>query len=189
MKTLPRPIPRFLGARTALPLVAAFLALGSVVHASIRRGSHRRANEPAFAISGGLRAPLRPGGSQPVDLALVNRTESTLWITALRVTIEVDATHAAAGCSATRDFLVAQLPDDAFPIAVLAGRHYTPTWPARFGWQPRRAWPLSALGVKVAPSVTMPNLAENQDPCKNAQLRLSYTGTARKSRPGTARRH
>ena len=188
MRALPRPIPRSVSARTALPLVAVFLALASVVHASIRRGSHRREDPPAFAITGALRAPLWPGGSQPVDVQLDNRTPSTLWITALRVSVEVDAAHAAAGCSADRDFTVGQMPGEAFPIVVPPNRYYAATWPARFSWQPRRTWSLRALGVTVGPSIAMPDLAQNQDACKGATLRIRYAGTARRSRSDTARK-
>jgi hypothetical protein len=166
-----------------MPLMAAFLALASVVHASIRAGSARPPAQPAFAIAGDLRGPLRPGGSQPIDLALGNRTRSTLWITNLRVTVEVDAAHGAAGCSADRDFSVGQLPADSFPILLPPGRLFGPGWPAQIAWHMRSTRALSALGVSVRPSIAMVDLAQNQDACKGATLHLRFSGTARRSRP------
>ena len=174
MKNLLRPI----------PLAAAFLALGSVVHASIRETSPQHASgRPAFAIVGAVRAALRPGGMQPIDLALRNRTRSTLWITDVRVDVDVDDAHAEAGCSVARDFSVGQLPASSFPIVLPAAGLFRPGWPAPVGWQLQHAWALRDLGVADLPWIQMRNLVRtNQDACKGAMLRLTFTGTAVGSR-------
>jgi hypothetical protein len=179
MKNLVRPI----------SIAAALLALASVVHASIRARPHARAAAPAFMISGSLRGPLRPGTSEPVDVALRNRTRATLWITALHVGLEVDPAHSAAGCSAARDFVVKQLPPSAFPVVLPARRPFRPGWPSPWMWGYVRSWPLGTLGVAVLPSVEMPDLAQtNQDACKGATLRLSFDGTARRAQARRVRR-
>jgi hypothetical protein len=174
MKNLLRPI----------SLAAAFLALASVVHASLRTSSGRQARaDPSFDITGGLRGQLRPGGSQPIDLALGNRTRSSLWITDLQVTVAIDDAHVAAGCSADRDFSVAQLPAGVFPIALPARPVFRGGWPARFMWPVPRRWSLGALGVAVQPTIVMRDLAQtNQDACKGATLRFAFTGTSLRAR-------
>jgi hypothetical protein len=173
----------------SISVAAAFLALASIVHASIRLRGRAHAVAPAFSISGNLRGTLRPGMSQWVDLALDNHTRAALWITDLRVGLDVDADHRAAGCSPERDFSVEQLPASAFPISLPARRPFRPGWPAPFMWSASRSWSLGALGVTGLPSIAMQDLAQtNQDACKGATLRLSFTGSARKAHARKVRR-
>ena len=170
-------------------IAAAFLALASIVQASIHKRARPRAEAPAFAISGSLRGTLRPGMSQPVDLALDNRTRAALRITDLQVRLEVDAAHRAAGCSAERDFTIEQLPPSAFPIVLPARRPFQPGWPAPFMWHATQRWSLAALGITALPSIGMQNLAQtNQDACQGAALRLTFSGTARKAQARRVRR-
>jgi hypothetical protein len=173
----------------SLSVAAAFLALASIVHASKRSRGHARAAVPAFAISGSLRGSLRPGRSQWVDLALDNRTRAALWITDLRVGLDVDSDHRAAGCSPERDFSIEQLPANAFPIVLPARRPFGPGWPASLLWSATQRWSLGALGVTGLPAIAMQDLPQtNQDACKGATLRLSFTGTARKAQARRVRR-
>jgi hypothetical protein len=170
-------------------IAAAFLALASIVQASIRSRARPHAAAPAFVISGSLRGTLRPGMSQWVDLALDNRTRATLWVTDLQVRLEVDAAHRAAGCSAERDFTIEQLPPSAFPIVLPARRPFRPGWPAPFMWHASQSWSLGALGVTALPSIAMQNLAQtNQDACKGTALKLMFSGTARSAQARRVRR-
>jgi hypothetical protein len=170
-------------------LAAAFLALVSVVQAAKRHKPRQSASAPAFAVSGKLRAALRPGSTEPIDLALTNRTRSALWITALQIRLRVDAVHAAAGCSPDRDFSVTPLPVDAFPIFLPARRPFGSGWPAPFQWNASQTWSLAMLGVTSAPSVAMHDLPQtNQDGCKGASLRFAFTGTARRAGARAVRR-
>jgi hypothetical protein len=171
-------------------LAAAFLALVSVVQAAKRHRPRPHTSRPAFTVSGNLGAPLHPGSSQPIGLALTNRTRSALWITALRIRLEIDATHAAAGCSADRDFSVTPLPVGAFPILLPARRPFRAGgWPAPFKWNATQTWPFAMLGVTGLPSVAMHDLPQtNQDACKGASLRFTFTGTARRVSERAVRR-
>jgi hypothetical protein len=173
----------------SLSVAAAFLALASIVHASKRSRGNANAAAPAFAISGSLRGSLRPGRSQWVDLALDNRTRAALWITDLRVGLDVDPDHRAAGCSPERDFSIEQLPANAFPIVLPARRPFRQGWPAPLLWTATQRWSLGALGVTGLPAIAMQDLPQtNQDACKGAALRLSFTGTARKAQARRVRR-
>ena len=131
------------------------------------RGSHRPAPKPAFSIRGDLHVRLHPGTSQRINLVLTNRRRFALRITRLKVRLRVDRSHARAGCSARRDFRVAQLRGRAYPIRLRA----------------RRRRSLTRLGVRRRnlPRVKMINrAATNQDACKGAKLRLTYSGRARR---------
>jgi hypothetical protein len=172
LRALPKP---------ALAIAIAFLAVGSVVQASIRR-HHRRHDPPhaRFDIAGRLAAPLQPGVAQKIDIALSNRIRHELWISNLRVTLSIDPAHAAAGCSATRDFVVTQLPRAVYPIRLPPRSTYTRGWRARLRVPTTRRWLLAELGEPVLPSITMVNLATiDQDGCKGATLRLAFDATSR----------
>ena len=173
----------------SLSVAAAFLALASIVHASKRSRGRSHGAVPAFAITGSLRGTLRPGVSRWVDLALDNRTRAALWITDLRVGLGIDADHRAAGCSPERDFSIEQLPASTFPIVLPARRPFRPGRPAPFMWNATQRWSLGALGVAGLPSIAMQNLPQtNQDACKGATLRLSFTGSASKAHARKVRR-
>jgi hypothetical protein len=175
---------------TALPkpalafLAVAFFAVGTAVQASARHGHarHQRRDRgyDRFGISGRVAAPLWPGATQPVEITLSNRVRHVLWISGLKVTVAVDAAHVAAGCSASRDYFVTQLPREVYPIRLEARSPYTPRWPATLRWPGTRGVRLSDLGVPLLPAITMLNLPTvDQDGCKGASLQLRFWATSR----------
>jgi hypothetical protein len=166
---------------TTLLLAVAFLAIGSVVQASIRGHHHPRDLPNArFDIAGRLRGPLWPGRAQPIDISLSNRIRHELWISDLRVTLSVDPAHAAAGCSPGRDFVVAQVPPSMLPIRLPPQGILRSGWPASVRWSTAGRWSLRRLGVPRLPSITMVNLGQiDQDGCKGATLRLGFRATSR----------
>jgi len=167
----PSPRARGLASRALLALTGALLVLvpaAFALHMVAGRGSAEPARQRPFAIGGDLRVALRPGVSLPLNLVLTNRYHFTLQITRLTVRASVDRRHRAAGCSVRRDFAARQLAFSAYPIGLPRGRT-------------RR---LTQLGVHPLPRIRMRALARtNQDACKGASLRLSYSARARKPRP------
>lgn len=168
-----RPSISLSGSRTrstsaALVLVALAAAAAVALQGPSGATLNERPRQASVRITGNIRAPLRPGTSQPLNLRLRNTTPSPLLITRLRITVSVDAAHRAAGCSARRDFSVRQLPRRAYPIKL--GR--------------RRRATLRALRVRSLPRIAMRNLPRtNQDACMGARLRLRYTAVMRRVRP------
>jgi len=166
-------------------LTVAFVAIGSVVQASIRRHHHHRSHRKdsghqRFDISGRVTVALMPGMTAPIDIALSNRIRHELWISGLKVSVVVDPAHAAAGCSAARDYVVTQLPRETYPILLPARRPYTARWPARLRWPGSQHWRLRDLGVPALPTISMVNLPYvDQDGCKGAHLQLRFWATSR----------
>lgn len=183
-----RPRFRALPLPTLAVLLVAFVAIGSVVQASIRRHHHRHHRRDRaharFDITGWVSVPLSPGSTAPIDVVLSNRLRHDLWIGGLKITVVVDPAHAARGCSATRDYVVSQLPRVFYPILLPGRRPYTAQWPARLHWPGRQRWHLRDLGVTVGPSISMLNLRDvDQDACKGATLRLRFWATSRYNPP------
>jgi hypothetical protein len=127
--------------------------------------------EPSnFTISGDLNTPLEPGSSAPLDLALANPDPGEIAITDLAVTLtglsapHADATHP---CG-TGDFLVTQF-SGAYGFRVPAS-------------STRR---LGELGIPSAqwPQVAMLDRPLNQNGCKGASLRFSYSGRSQGGSP------
>jgi hypothetical protein len=156
-----RPAAKAVAAAIALILLlaAAVYALG----ASPSRGT--------FEIHGSAGALLlAPGRAAPLDLRLTNPNLSVMRIDELAVRLEhIDAPEADARRRCTADdFAVVQYSgeDD-----VELPRSSTHT--------------LSSLGIPVAhwPQILMANRPVNQDGCKNASLRLSYTAKSTRGRP------
>jgi hypothetical protein len=148
-----RPAAKAVAAAVALILLlaAAVYALG----ASSSRGT--------FEIHGSTGARLlAPGLAAPLDLRLTNPNLSVMRIDELAVRLErVDAPEADAGHPCTADdFAVVQYSGT---DGVELPRSSTHT--------------LSSLGIPVAhwPQIVMANRPVNQDGCKNASLRLSFT--------------
>jgi hypothetical protein len=168
-------------------MAVAFLAIGSVVQASIHHHRRHHSRDRAYArfvITGLARTALSPGVTAPVDVTLHNRIHHVLWISDLKLTLGVDAAHAAAGCSVARDYIVTQLPRSTYPIRLPARSDYSAAWPARLRWVGSRGWRLRELGVPVAPAISMVNLPNvDQDGCKGAKLRLSFWATSRLNPP------
>jgi hypothetical protein len=174
--------------KPALLVAIAFLAVGSVVQASIRR-HHRPSHgkdrpHERFDIAGRVVAPFMPGMTLPVDVTLANHIRHVLWISNLKLTVAVDAAHTAAGCSASRDFVVTQLPRATYPIRLPARSPYTDAWPARLRWPGGRRWRLHELGVPLLPTISMVNLPDvDQDGCKGAKLHLHFWASSRLNPP------
>ena len=166
-------------------LAIAFVAIGSVVQASIRHHRHHRhhrkdVGHARFDITGRVTVALWPGMTAPIDVALSNRIRHDLWISGLRIAVSVDAAHTGAGCSASRDYVVTQLPRAFDPIYLPARRPYTPRWPARLRWPGSQHWLLRDLGVPAVPTITMLNLPDvDQDGCKGARLQLHFLANSR----------
>jgi hypothetical protein len=121
-----------------------------------------------FGIWGNLSLPLYPGRTVPLNLVFTNPYSSAhgLDITGVTVTVERGAVP---GCDGRDNvFVTASAPSAAAP------------WPVNIPRNATRS--LSDLGIPSErwPQVTMRNLPTNQDACKNATFRFSYTGTASK---------
>jgi len=175
--------------KPVLLLAVAFLAVGSVVQASIRHRRHHVRHDPPrarFTILGRISGPLWPGATQPIDIALTNRIRHVLWISDLRVTVAIDRAHVAAGCVAGRDFAVTQLPQATYPIRLPPRTPYTTSWPGRLAWPGGRGVPLRDLAVRALPTITLVNLPDvDQDGCKGAGIQLSFRATSRLHPPHT----
>lgn len=122
-------------------------------------------NARDFTISGETAAPLAPGLTRPIDLSLSNPNTRPISVTNLSVTIlEIQRTPAAVAaglpCSAG-DYAVVQYQGP-YPLSVAPGSSS-----------------LSGLGVASSqwPAVRMLDTRANQDGCKGAVLRLSYSGS------------
>lgn len=116
----------------------------------------------SFKIAGNATIPARPGMSQELDLRLTNPHAYSLRITRLTVDIEVDPTHAAAGCNRRREFRSVRMPPTSYPIRL----------------RPRRTVSLRQLRVPVLPRIAMLSRGASQDACRGANLRLKYGGIA-----------
>lgn len=115
-----------------------------------------------FPISGNVDQLFAPGVTQPLNLVIGNPYNFAIRVTS--VTITVGDTTDRPGCAGTTNLTVTQ--GLAVPVDV-----------------PRNATrSLQQLGLAQAdwPTLTMPNLATNQDACKNAAFSLAYTGEATK---------
>jgi hypothetical protein len=122
----------------------------------------------AFVLRGDAPAPLAPGASEALDVALQNPNPFAIVVRAVSVSVTgVAAPRADRGhpCAAA-DFATTPL---AAPSGVVVAA--------------RAAARLRALGLDPAlwPHLAMVDRPSNQDGCKGATLRLSYTGTATKA--------
>ena len=123
-------------------------------------------NGKDFAISGNVSGQLAPGVSRPLDLTLTNPNKKPISVTNLTVALtSVTRTQYAVAHNlpcGPADYRITQyagtypltVPGDA--SAALSGLHV-----------PQSAWP----------QVAMLNTASNQDGCKGAALKLSYSGS------------
>ena len=164
------------------------LAIGAfVVHAAT--ATHRAEasrSSVGFLILGKVADPLRPGSSSQVKVYVATKRNRTLWITGVRMLLKIDAAHAAAGCSADRDYAITQLPKSAFPIKLApkrkarrAGKLSSSKRKATVKWRA-----VSQRRSQGLPAISMRNLsAVNQDACKGATLNLVFYGQAVKKRP------
>jgi hypothetical protein len=115
----------------------------------------------SFGISGGPAADLAPGVTRTLDLRVSNPTSFDLTVTAIGAT--VDSATSLPACDGAANFATAPYSGPGFVIPAGA-TNVT----------------LTSLGVTPAqlPTVSMLNLATNQDACKGAGLTLHYTGSA-----------
>ena len=110
-----------------------------------------------FGIAGNAAAPLRPGGSSALDLALTNPYDFPLRVE--RIDVRVAGTGTA-GCGAA-NYGVEQ-PAGAFPVTVPPGTTQLS----------------SLVPAGTLPRVTMRESGADQDACKGAQVQLAYEGVA-----------
>jgi hypothetical protein len=181
--------PKRTTARTTAITAAALmlLATGAWAYSSVNRPevakSKRTKAQPSFQIRASLPGELSPGRTLPVKVSLANNRPRAIWLTRMRLSLTVDPAHAAAGCSADRDYAVSQLPRKFLPYKIRKGKKPKRR---RLGQKPvSRFQPLSAKKRQGKPTITMVNLGSvNQDPCKGAQLTIGFTtkSTTRKPR-------
>jgi len=112
-----------------------------------------------FPISGSITQPFAPGVTRPLNLVIGNPFSFTIRVTS--VAVSVGSTDKD-GCVGTANFTVTK----GLTSTVDVPRNTTRS--------------LQQLGIDESawPTVTMPNLATNQDACKGATLSLTYTGQA-----------
>jgi hypothetical protein len=115
----------------------------------------------SFGISGSLAGDLAPGVTRTLDLRVSNPTSFDLTVTAIGAT--VDAATSIPACDGSANFAAAPYSGPGFVIPAGA-TNVT----------------LTSLGVTPAqlPTVSMLNLATNQDSCKGAALTLHFGGSA-----------
>lgn len=141
--------------------VRAFDHLGNVTEISyswkVAAGSIQN-----FTISGNAIGLLFPGAAaRTVAVTLTNPNSVPIFVTDLQVAITGNS-KSASGCATADNYVVTQSGVSATtPVQIPAGASVT----------------LPAQGAS-APNIAMPNLASNQDACKNAALTLGYTGSA-----------
>jgi large repetitive protein len=112
-----------------------------------------------FTITGNATSALYPGGSaEPIALTLNNPNGVQIYVTSVSVTLK--SSSLPAGCSAS-GYVINQASIPAAGVAVPANGSVS----------------LPAHGA-TAPSIQMIDTGTNQDACQNAQLQLSYTGSA-----------
>ena len=111
-----------------------------------------------FAISGSV-SGLAPGATKVIVLGLTNPNSVPIHVT--RVTVAVSAESSKPGCSSANLVLhQATGISSAAPVTVPAGGNVLVTTFPR------------------APKIAFRNLSSNQDACKRATFRLTYTGSA-----------
>jgi large repetitive protein len=113
-----------------------------------------------FTISGGYGGQLFPGKTAALALRVANPNATAILVTSLTVTVQSGSSHA--GCDGVGNLTLTQSNvSDANPLTVPANGSVT----------------LPAGGVS-APSVTMLNLATNQDACQGALFTFAYSGSS-----------
>lgn len=133
------------------------------VHAAVKRLAARAPRQGALTLSGTLTVPLAPGTSRPIDVRLANSYPFALTVRGITVRLSVDRRHRRAGCSASRDFSIRQMPPRAFPILVPASTSAS----------------LTDLGVYLMPRLAMINRPlRDQGACRGADLVLRYSANA-----------
>jgi hypothetical protein len=124
----------------------------------------------AFTIAGVLPNPLTPGTGEPLDLRLTNLESTDLQITSLGVRV--------AGISGPRTDPGHRCTAEDFAVGQFAGA-------SGFTLPASSTADLGELGIDRGswPTISMLDLAVNQDGCKEASLALSFSGTATEVTP------
>lgn len=158
--------PSGFASRAARTVVLALVIVGCLtygVHAAVKRLAARAPRHGSLTVSGTLTVPLTPGSSRPIDVRLANSYPFALAVRGITVRLGVDRQHRRAGCSATRDFAIRQMPPRAFPIRVPASTSAS----------------LTDLGVDLMPRLAMINRPLlDQGACRGADLILRYSAKA-----------
>lgn len=154
-------------------LITALVAAASFGAERIgKRSTPRGKTAPAgFKIYGTVRTPLVPGRTLPLNLLLVNKHTWPIRIRRISVSMTVDRAHDRAGCARLVHYRQRAMPRSSYPIVM----------------RPRTRLTLRQLGVRRLPSITMLNLAKNQDVCRGAKLRLRYRGVSQRAGRSRAR--
>jgi hypothetical protein len=120
-----------------------------------------------FKVSGSTTQPFSPGASQPLNLVFTNPNRQAIDVVSVDIVIEhgtIKNGEPNPGCDGPTNLTVTR----PFSAPVSVPRNSTRS--------------LQQLDVPAAqwPELTMPNLASNQDDCKGATFKITYTGTATK---------
>jgi hypothetical protein len=124
-------------------------------------------DKKSFQVSGSTTQPFSPGVSQPLNLAFTNPNSQAIDIVSVDIVIEHETIkngNPNSGCDGPTNLTVTR----PFSAPVSVPRNSTKS--------------LQQLGIPPGqwPELTMPNLASNQDACKGATFKITYTGTATK---------
>lgn len=176
-----------LTARSMFSIATALCALlvgALAVHAAVAsRDAKISRRAPAFVVRGTMATELSPGTKAQVKVSVANKKYAAIWIKSLRMSITIDAAHAAAGCSVARDFKITQLPIKTFPLKLAAAKKAKKRRgkksKAKISWKP-----VPAKKSKGMPAIEMVNLDDvNQDACKGATLNLKFSAKATNKKP------
>lgn len=150
-------------ALTALAFATAAVAALGAVRSIRHRGTPPTAQH--FRVFGHFATALAPGRSAVINPYLINPHRYALSVDRVSIAIAVDAKHARAGCRASRDYRVVEIPRRAYPLTL----------------RPRQTSTLAELGVRTAqlPELLLRDLpGVDQDVCQGARLTLRYGGHA-----------
>lgn len=177
-------------AKTAIVIVAglAAFATGALVvsAATTAQQSAKKKKTRAkasFLIRTKVAGQLQPGIKVPLKISLANSRPKAIWIKRLKVVVGVDKAHAVAGCSATRDYTVEQIPKKFFPFKLVKQPKVKPTRGKKK--QVKTHWkPLKTARRQGKPTLSMNYLPSvNQDACKGATLTIAYRSQSTTKKP------
>jgi hypothetical protein len=113
-----------------------------------------------FTLSGDLPGALSPGASAPLPIRVSNPFPFPIRVTALTVTVRPASSHV--GCDAPSNLAITQSNTAGGAISIVVPAHGAVTLPAQGA---------------TAPTVTMLDLATDQEACKGAVFTADYAGT------------
>jgi hypothetical protein len=175
-----------LASRAALLLACGLLAFATgalVVHAATTAQTTKKKKQtgtaPAFMIRAEVMGKLAPGRAVPVKIALANNRLKPIWIRRLSIRLAIDPAHVRAGCTATRDYHVVQLPKRVFPFKLATFHRATKKHKARLRWRTLRA--RRTLGKPQLMMLNLPGV--NQNACKGSTLTLTFATNSTLKKP------